>query len=189
MIYNRILSAGEVRYLAGYRVPTIVENPSFELPGTEKIKGWNGEGVNNTPAEDIPGWSSDTEVVDSGVETGQGPTDGEWTAFLMGGDPSVWQLTDYVIGADDVIELTVDSKITWAATTLQMSLYYDDNGVRVTIASADVELTDEMQTFSLALSAADVPDAVGKQLGVEFNNVTEASSSWLALDSVCLNIQ
>ena len=47
-----------------------VENASFELPGTEKIKGWNGEGVTGTPAVDIPGWASDTVVADSGVETG-----------------------------------------------------------------------------------------------------------------------
>src|SRR4030042_2219434 len=106
--------------LAGvtWAAPIAVVNPSFELPGTEKIKGWNGEGVGGTPAVDIPGWSSDTIVADSGVETGWGATDGEWTAFLMGGDPSVWQLTSYVIGADDVIELKVDAKNNWQATTL-----------------------------------------------------------------------
>jgi hypothetical protein len=138
---------------------------------------------------DIPGRSCDSEVADSGVETGFDATDGEWTAFLMGGDPSVWQLTGHVIGADDVIELTVDSKDNWQATTLQLSLYYDDNGARVTVASSDVTLTDEMQKFSLVFSAADMLEAVGKQLGVEFNNVNEASNSWLAVDNVRLVIQ
>ena len=39
-----------------------VTNPSFELPGVGKIKGWNGEGVAGTPAVDIPGWASDHRI-------------------------------------------------------------------------------------------------------------------------------
>jgi hypothetical protein len=192
-IYDKALSAGQIaaNYAAGpvsAPVPIAVENASFELPGTEKIKGWNGEGVAGTPAEDIPGWASDTEVTDSGVETGWGATDGEWTAFLRGSDPSAWQLTGHVIGADDVIELKVDGKNNWQATTLQLSLYYDDGGARVTAASVDVTLTDEMQEFSLVLSAADVPDAVGKLLGIELNNVTPDVDSWLGLDNVRLTL-
>ena len=78
-----------------------VVNASFELPGTAKIKGWNGEGIANTPAVDIPGWASDAgvAVADSGVEsdTRYPATDGVWTAFMKGADPSIWQLTDFVI--------------------------------------------------------------------------------------------
>jgi len=47
----------------------------------------------------VPGWSSDTIAVDSGVETGWGATDGEWTDFLRADDPSVWQLTSHVLAA------------------------------------------------------------------------------------------
>ena len=38
----------------------VVENHSFELPGTEK----------QTNFENVPGWSTDTPATDSGVETG-----------------------------------------------------------------------------------------------------------------------
>jgi len=162
-----------------------VENFSFELPGTEKIKGWNGEGVADTPAVDIPGWSSDDVVADSGVETGYSPTDGDWTAFLMSGDPSVWQLTGHTITEDDVLELKVDARITWAATTLLMNLYYDDNGTRVTIATREVTLTDEMQEYSLLFSAAGAPASVGKQIGIEFSN-SSSGDTWIGLDNVRL---
>ena len=164
-----------------------VENFSFELPGTEKIKGWNGEGVAGTPAVDIPGWSSDTEVADSGVETGYEPTDGEWTAFLMSGDPSVWQLTGHTISDGDVLELKVDARITWAATAMQMTLYYDDNGARVPTATDEVTLTDDMQEYTLSLSAADVPELVGKEIGIELSNAS-IGDTWIGLDNIRLEL-
>ena len=162
-----------------------VENFSFELPGTEKIKGWNGEGVAGTPAVDIPGWSSDAVVADSGVETGYSPTDGDWTAFLMSGDPSVWQLTNHTIAEGDVLELKVDARITWAATTMQMALYYDDNGTRVPVASSDVALTDDMQEYVLSFSAGAVPESVGHKIGIEFVN-SSSGDTWIGLDNVRL---
>jgi hypothetical protein len=166
-----------------------VVNPSFELPGTVKIKGWNGEGIGGTPAVDIPGWSSDIAVQDSGVETGYTPTDGLWTAFLMGADPSVWQSTGFVIGAQDTFELAVDARNTWQGTTLRMTLYYEDLGLRVPAASADVAVGDAMQTFTLSLAAQDVPAAVGKVLGIEFDNVTANGDSWIGLDNVRLTVK
>ncbi|MBN2593725.1 MAG: hypothetical protein JXA81_09480 [Sedimentisphaerales bacterium] len=163
----------------------VVENFSFELPGTEKIKGWNGEGVAGTPAVDIPGWSSDAVVVDSGVETGYTPTDGDWTAFLMSGDPSVWQSTDYTIAEGDIFELKVDARITWAATNLQMILYYDDSGARIPAVTSEVTLTDDMQEYALSLSAADVPESVGKNIGIELSN-SSSGDSWIGLDNIRL---
>ena len=163
-----------------------VENFSFELPGTEKIKGWDGEGKDGTPAVDVPGWSSDSAPEDSGVEEGT-PTDGLWTAFLKGVDPAVWQLTDHVIAADESIALMVDAMNTGGdATTLEMSLYYDDNGTRVPAAVKDVTITGSMQEYSTVFNAADAPEAVGKRIGIEFNNVTANGQSWIGLDNVRL---
>jgi hypothetical protein len=167
-------------------IAVAVENFSFELPGTVKIKGWNGEGVAGTPAVDIPGWASDSAVADSGVETGFGATDGTWTAFLMGADPSVWQLTDYIIDAEDVFELQVDARNTWQGTTLRMILFYDEGGIRIPAAFVDAAVTDAMQTLSLVLDAKEAPDAVGKQIGIEFDNVTTNGQSWIGLDKVQL---
>ncbi len=173
-----------LRNMIAYLVPKEpaaidVENASFELPGTEKQKNW----------EAVPGWSSDTVAVDSGVETGWGPTDGLWTGFLKAGDPSVWQLTHHVVGAEEVYELKIDARITWLATTLRLTLYYEDAGVRVPAALADVALANDMQEFVLTFAAADVPESVGKVLGIELDNVTEASESWAGIDNVRLSLR
>lgn len=179
--------ANTVEYLmARTPIAATVQNASFELPGTEKIKGWNGEGVAGTPAVDIPGWASDAVVADSGVETGYTATDGEWTAFLMGSDPSVWQLTNYVIEAEDVFKLEVDARNTWQGTTLRIILFYDEEGFRMPLTFVDAAVTDEMQTFSLEFNAADAPDVIGKKIGIEFDNVTTAGDSWIGLDNVRL---
>ena len=193
MIYNRVLSEAEVRYLAGERVQILVENFSFELPGTEKIKGWNGEGVADTPAVDVPGWSSDTVVADSGVESDwPGSTEGVWTGFMMGSDPSVWNLTSYVIGGGEKFRLLVDLQDNWTdggAPQVLISLYYDDAGTRVTVASTTVTPLDQGEggwsEFSLDFAADDVPDSVGKLIGIEIDNVS-ATDSWIGVDNVRL---
>jgi len=168
-------------------IPIAVENASFELPGTDKQNNWDGGTNDKGTFVDVPSWSSDTMATDSGVETGWNASDGEWSGFLRGSDPSVWQLTSYVIGAEDVIELKIDAKNNWQATTFLLSLYYDEAGVRVPVASVEVTLTDDMQEFSLVFSAADAPESVGKQLGIELNNVTPDVDSWACLDNVRLS--
>jgi len=187
-IYNKALSAAQiaVNYAAGPVKPVqiAVENASFELPGTEKQNNWDGGTNDKGTFVDVPGWSSDTMATDSGVETGWNATDGEWSGFLRGSDPSAWQLTSYVIGAEDVIELKVDAKNNWQATTLLITLYYDEAGARVAAASVECALTDDIQEFSVVLSAADVPEAAGKLLGIELDNVTPDVDSWLGLDNV-----
>jgi hypothetical protein len=170
---------GGVLYVDAIRLiklqPPAVENASFELPGTEKQKGF----------ADVPGWSTDGPVVDSGVETGFTPTDGEWTAYLMGGDPPVWQMTDRTINPGDVYELKVDARITWAADMLTMSLYYEAGGVCVPVATADVALTEAMQEYTLTFAADDVPASIGRKIGIEFLNPT---SNWIGLDNVRLDL-
>jgi hypothetical protein len=166
----------------------IVVNYSFEQPDSEKIKGWDGACAN--PAwtglvYDIPGWSSDAPAFDSGVELGQGATHGIWTAFLMGSDPSVWQLTNHVIAAGEVIVLAVDAKVTWAATQMDATIYYDDGGTRVAAKTETIPLTNSMVTYWVTLVADDVPAAIGKQVGVEFKN-SSTGDSWIGLDNVRL---
>jgi len=150
-----------------------VENASFELPGTDKQKGF----------ENVAGWSTDGPCADSGVETGYTATDGDWTAYLMSGDPSVWQSTGHTISEGQVLELKVDARITWAATGMQMIIYYDDGGVRIPVATSDVALTDAMQEYTLSFSGSDVPESVGKNVGVEFSN-SSSGDTWIGLDNV-----
>ena len=162
----------------------VVVNPSFELPGTAKQKAWDNAGAN-----DVPGWSSDTPATDSGVESTGIATDGVWTGFLKGGDdPAVWQTTEYPIRSGEVYLLQVDAKDNWQATTLQLILYYLDGGARVAAATADVPVTGAMQTFSLMLTADDLPAAIGKRIGVQMENVSPKPDSWIGMDNVRLGI-
>ena len=73
-----------------------------------------------------------------------------------------------------------------SASALRMTLYYEDaNSVRVPAATADVALTDAMQTYSLDLNAYLAPEAVGKTIGIEFQNASEGST-WIGIDNVRL---
>jgi hypothetical protein len=177
-VYDQALTEGKVKEVMAAG-PGVVTNFSFEYPGTEKQAGF----------DNVPGWNTDEPVGDSGVETGWIPTDGEWTAYLMGADPPVWQLTGHTIQNGDIFELKVDARITWLATTLRMSLYYDDEGVRVPLASSDLALTEEMQEYTLSFLANSVRASLGKKIGIEFDNVSDVvDDNWLGLDNVRLEI-
>jgi hypothetical protein len=169
----------------------IVENGSFELPGTVKQNNWDGGTNSKGTFVDVPGWSSDTMASDSGVESDSRfpATDGSWSGFLKGADPSIWQLTNLVMRADDVITLKVDARNNANATTLQLSMYIDIQGTRITIASTDVEVTDEMQEFTLTFAVADQPLAAGNKLGIELNNVTAEGGSWIGIDNVRVEVE
>ena len=177
--------------LAKEPVAVPVENGSFELPGTAKIKGWNGE-----TGEDIPGWSSDTEAVDSGVESDwPGSTDGVWSGFMMGSDPSAYNLTDYVISAGEQFTLLVDLQDNWTdggEPEVTISLYYDEAGARVTVASATVTPPDQAEggwtEYSVEFAADDAPDSIGKAIGIEIDNVS-AASSWIGMENVRLSVK
>jgi beta-galactosidase len=166
-----------------------VENYSFEQPGLQKIKGWDGQCADpgwGGLAYDIPGWKSDSPAWDSGVETGYGPTDGDWSAFLMASDPAVWQLTGQAILAGTTYRMKVDARTTGGNTgQLKMTLYYDIAGNRIAAASSTTLLTDSMAEYSLSFDSSTVPAAVGHRLGIEFRNVSPGGS-WLGLDNVRL---
>ena len=157
-----------------------VENYGFELPGTGKIKDFT----------QIPGWSTDTAPADSGVEnnntlgTDEDGDGAAWIAFMMGGDPSVWQTTDHVITEGDQLELTVSGFNTWVSTSIYMSLYADNAGVRTEIAGQSVAVgTPADFTLNYTILAGDA--SIGQNLGVEFYN---DSSNWNGIDNVRLNL-
>jgi len=158
------------------QTPIYVENFSFEEPGTIKQLNF----------EDVPGWYTDSLAVDSGVETGWTPTDGEWTAFLNSFQPFVWQLTDHTIVEGDNIDLLVDARITWAALSMEMFLWYDDNGTKVFTAVEEYELTETMGEYGVNFNTAFFPLSIGKKLGIGFNNTTQVEQTWVGLDNVRL---
>jgi len=160
-------------------VPITIENFSFEQPGTGKLVGF----------ANVPGWNTDTAPADSGVETGYTPTEGTYTAFLRGdpADPALWQLTDHTIVYGDVFELKVDGRLTYLATTLRMTLYYDLDGVRTVAATQDVTVTSTMTEFTLVFDTKTLAVAAGHKIGVQFANVTGAGT-WLGIDNVRLEL-
>ncbi len=160
-----------------WAVPIPVENFSFELPATGKRMGF----------DEIPGWNTDGFSSGSGVEPAGEPTDGDYTAFLMGTDPLIWQLTNHTILRGDIIELRVDARDAGGSSSVFLSLYYEDNGVRITVASSDVEI-DEMQEFSLVFDSTDAPESAGHLLGVELGNVTGGPGDWVGVDNVRLDL-
>jgi hypothetical protein len=195
-----------------------VTNGGFEQPATGKIKGWDG--VCADPAwagskADVPGWSSDFAAFDSGVEGMPKPPPhpldvGDYYGVLLnnnsvwGGqaDPSIWQVTDYTIGAGDKFTLKVDSADLFLApggwfggipdtvAQLQMSLFYvNDAGARVALATQTVTLgaTEKWKQYSLD---ADGAAGVGHKLGIELYNITDLGGQpvvlpdWLGVDDV-----
>jgi hypothetical protein len=163
-----------------------VTNYSFEQPGAGKIQGWNGE--NGT---DIPGWASSMAAADSGVESSwPGHTDGDYSGFLMSADPSAFNLTDHVIAAGEVFTLQVDARNNWSGGTpdFMLSLYYDVAGVRNTVASSTLTLTDGWATYALTFSANDVAGSIGNLIGIELDNVAAVGNSWEGMDNVRLDV-
>jgi streptogramin lyase len=159
---------------AGATVPILVENFSFELPGTTKQQNW----------ENVPGWYSDIVSSDSGVEMSGGPTDGLWTGFLSGSDPSVWQMTNHTIIDDEVFELKVDARNNYGTSTLKMSIYYDEGGFPVYVVSDQTTLTKTMQEYTLLFTANAFPTSIGHKIGFEFDNISLESYNRLSLDNV-----
>ena len=159
-----------------------IVNPSFELPGIEKVKGWDSTCSNPawTALYDIPGWSSDAPAWDSGLESGQGATDGTWTGFLMAQDTSVYQITNHIIVDGDDIELLVDAKNTWQATTMEIGFFYvDTTGAKFFTNVDKVTMTVDMATYSLKFKSSDHPEALGNLLGIWIDNVTPTPASWI----------
>ena len=145
-IYNRALSAAEIAPGAPADSGTIaVENSSFELPGTGKIKGWDGDCSDPTwtgLVDDIPDGVAIARLSTRAWRRAVGPSGRALDCFSEAWDPAVWQLTSHAIGSAEVFELKVDARNITGDTTLMMVLYYDQAAVRMPTALTTVSLTD-----------------------------------------------
>ncbi len=160
--------------------PVSVGNFSFELPGTVKQTNWGN----------VPNWSSDTVAADSGVEEGWTVTDGTWSGFLKNTDPSVYNLTNHTITAGEVFTLTVDAGTNdTGGVNFEMTLYYDDGGIRVPAATQTVNIPDgngsDIYEYSMDFTADGVPGSIGYEIGIELDNV-DGDLSWMGMDNVRL---
>jgi PEP-CTERM motif len=189
---------------AAQAVPVVVENYSFELPDPgEHLIGWDGEN-----GDDVPGWNSDSECRSSGIArpdnfpgtvgtySGEFGCDGYPDSTMP--EPGAWNLTGHTIAAGEIFTLTVDASDSWTNTglnpKLKMTLYYDDGGriegnsVVHVMPNAGFPSWDE---YVLVFDVDnDAPLSVGKNIGIELENVEVEPSgySWLVLDNVRLDV-
>ena len=175
--------------------PRIIEitNFSFEQPDTGKIKGWDG--ICADPAYtgivyDVLGWQSDEFAFDSGIEA-TSTTEGQWVAFLMAQDSTVYQVTDYAVQAGDQIELKIDASYVWSDGTnslMQMGLFYLDGSNRVPIVSNTIDIFNvkDWTEHSISFSANDHLAAVGKKLGIALKDRAAVARTWFRIDNVRL---
>jgi Secretion system C-terminal sorting domain len=176
--------------------PTIieVENYSFEKPDSNKIEGWNGPGSDDKFANssaDIPGWASDAKTHDSGIDArgNFSPVEGQYIAFLMGGDTSVYNTTKYILKQNDVLTLTVAAYNNYAATTIHLEIYYQmPTGEKIPLNFEEQTLTTGLPyvDHSIQARADDDPACYGLPVGVLIDNVNTVSS-WMNFDFVRLN--
>jgi len=192
LIYGLVLCLS-MAVVAHAGIPITVENFSFEAPyvpdEASKPLNW----------ETTPGWNSDTVAADSGPEIYDtwDPTEGHQVGYINNGDPSVWNLTDHVIAAGEEFVLKIDAENTYTPTGVpslfKVSLYYLDGGNRVTAAEDTFTmLTTGWQggkppaymECTVSFAADDVPGSIGKQLGIELEDVTDGVTSYTCFDNV-----
>ena len=174
----------------------ILTNGDFEQPDTGLIS--NNWGL-------VPGWTSDTNPVNSGVFpefVGQG-----YSGFIRDNDPSVYQTTSTAIQADKTYILTFkttdhhtdlnNDDAADGGAELKASIYYDNAGSRVELATDTFteiiynETIMDQSIYSVVFRTDDLPGAIGNNIGVEFDNVSpvaEAGDSWIHVDDAVLEV-
>ena len=187
-----------------------VENPSFEEPDLDNLKthGWDEEDGaylvdtdgNTYGSVEVPGWESDGTVEDSGLSYLGDKIfyleDGDQYGFIMGDDPTVYQLTDHTIAAGEYFTMTFDAYNEYDGPEMKGILYYLDGMTRVPLASDTVTGLKEKAGYAeygkVVFTAYDHPDSIGKKLGIEFDNPLNDDDftfgTWSAMDNVKLDV-
>ncbi len=152
--------------------PVTVENADFSLPGDQKYKNW----------ANVPGWNTDTQATDSGVEAGD---DGTYHGFIKTSDPEVYNLLDHEITMDDEeFKLNVTASNSWNGQEFIVTIYYDKgDGVRNVLGTQAIEIAAG-ETQSIEFIATATEDAVGAYVGIEFGATAPSSAGWFAFDDV-----
>ena len=173
-----LLLVGAAPLFAQEAIP--LENPSFE-----QAPDGSTPCVRVTDWDQIPGWNMDAPAQDSGVSENANATDGTCAAWLASQDPAIWQLTDYVIQENDVITMYVDLRNSWMAYQVQIAIIYEFDGARRIAAADTVEVFDVMTEYSVSFTASDVPEAIGRRVGVSIDNIGD-DGTYIEIDNVRL---
>ena len=203
-------------------VDVALVNASFEEPflavENSKIKGFDGDRDGFMGSEfDVPGWEDDCasgSANHSGIKqgsttvyTGQRVRTGNQAAHLSPeatvlNESIVWQLTDQTIAADEIYTLNIwgwsdgTAGVDPLGTNLVVSLFYDDAGSQIEVASQNHFLPydgdnpyPEAQACGAVFTVSDVPGSIGKKLGIKFENVTTgAAGGFIHLDDASVDV-
>ncbi len=94
-------------------------------------------------------------------------------------------MTDHVITVGETFTLNLRVRVSKGVirdrNSIKATLYYDDNGKRVPLASKSWWAADGKLERSVSVDTDGKPEAGGKRLGVEFTNLME---NWLQIDKV-----
>ncbi|WP_304653876.1 PKD domain-containing protein [Aestuariibaculum lutulentum] len=158
----------------------VVENSDFELPGDSKYTNW----------ANVPGWSSDTGAVDSGVEASawwMSSDNSDYAGYKFSGDAPVYNLTNHIISEGEEFLLTVDAFDIWNGAKFTVTLYYNNgDGVRNVIETQTVDLVSS-QWNPIELSASATAESVGARLGIEINTAAaDGGDGWTGFDDIVL---
>ncbi|MEM7478160.1 MAG: PKD domain-containing protein, partial [Planctomycetota bacterium] len=157
-------------------------NPGFEFPARGKIAdGFDGQ-------IDVPGWSNDgVQYNNSGVEQGY-QLNGEYAAFLRGDDDAVNQLTSHQLAAGEQLKLSFYARNTWQRSMVRATLFYVESGTQQVLTEQDFDLQNSYSADPLVLRSAVPASAIGKTLGLRFENVA-SGDVFLAIDDVMLELE
>jgi hypothetical protein len=145
--------------------------------------------------EFVPGWNCDGVAPKSGVRSDFAPAGmtGARFAFLTNGDPGIWQTSNHVIVEGEEFEVTIDANmftgvIRDSIPNLRLSLYYEQDGARVQVATRTMQVPHSRQTYSLSFATGAARAAVGHKLGVEIRNIS-LNDCTVAVDNVRLRVK
>ncbi len=163
-----------------------VVNYSFEEPNPTTDLLYPG---NRDYFQDIPGWGTDS-VARTRISKGAKATKGSWAAVLYGGDPSIWQITDHTIINGEAFIVTVDAAVVdgpirSGKNNLKLSLFYYDDGARVSLGSKSSWMPFGPKTFTFEVSAASARKGAGCKLGIEIANIMDRDNA-IGVDNVRL---
>jgi hypothetical protein len=199
-------AAGLLAVSMAQAVSVPVVNQGFELPGTAKTLFFTG-GVPNAL---IAGWTASGPGVeggsgDSGVESDTGI--GLWAGYLAAADPTIYNTTATNIQPGQSFTLTYALQDAYTSNTnfsqiqnqvyATATLYYLNGATRVPLGSAQVgPLGYGYADHTVVVSA--VAAAVGKPIGIEFDNLSNTLGSdavlgpvvhsWIHFDNVRLDV-
>ena len=188
------------------------EDP-FLAVANSKIKGFDG--TRPDFPTDVPGWEDDCaagELTSSGIKqgsttvfTGQRVRTGNQAAHLsyfkgiVADENIVWQLTDQTIAAGEIYTLNIwgwsdgVAGVDPLGTTLKVSLFYDDAGSQIEVAFQNHFLPydgdnpyPEAQACGVVFTVSDMPEAIGKKIGIKFDN--PSSTGFVHMDDASLDV-